>query len=112
MDAAEPDGRGVRPEFVDGQREALGVKPGCFAMGAGLVDALTPVGDDQGDERTGPGNHAEGKLHQVEECRRVQFRLAVDLLEVQQVHQAVEDPTGHQDCGGEGDDQGRPTLTM
>ncbi|WP_353962221.1 hypothetical protein [Streptomyces anulatus] len=60
VDAAEPDGRGVRAEFVDGLGEAFGVKPSCFAVGACFVDALAAVGDDQGDERTGPGNHSEG----------------------------------------------------
>ncbi|WP_461025913.1 hypothetical protein [Streptomyces sparsus] len=31
-------------------------------MGAGLIHALAAVGDDQGDERAGPGDHAEGEL--------------------------------------------------
>jgi hypothetical protein len=71
-------------------------------VGADLVDALTAVGHDQGDERTGPGDHSEREFHQVEECLRVELRGAVDLLEVQQVHQAVEDAAGDQDRGDEG----------
>ncbi|WP_199813207.1 hypothetical protein [Streptomyces aureocirculatus] len=54
VDAAEADGWGVGAEFVDGLGEALGVQPGGFAVGAGLVDALAAVGDDQDDERAGP----------------------------------------------------------
>ncbi|MFD6243130.1 MULTISPECIES: hypothetical protein [Streptomyces] len=106
MDAPKSDGWGVRAEFVDGLREALGVEPGGLAVGAGFVDALTAVGDDQGDERTGPGDHAKGKLHQVEERLRVELCGGVDLLEVQQVHQAIEDTAGHQDRGDEGEGQG------
>ncbi|MEU1777008.1 hypothetical protein ABZ601_31450 [Streptomyces sp. NPDC012842] len=47
VNATEPDGRGVRAEFVDSLGKAFAVEP----VGAGLVDALAAVGDDQGDER-------------------------------------------------------------
>ncbi|WP_158718779.1 hypothetical protein [Streptomyces griseus] len=101
MDASEPDGREVGAEFVDGLGEAFGVEPGGFAMGAGLVDALAAVGDDQGDERAGPRDHPEGEFHQVEERLRVQLRGVVDLLDVQEQDQAVEDAARDQDRGGE-----------
>ncbi|MFI2906953.1 hypothetical protein ACG2OD_01600 [Streptomyces sp. PDY-4] len=91
VDASEPDGRGVGSEFVDGLGEAFGMEPGGFAVGAGFVHALAAVGDDQGDERAGPGDHAEGEFHQVEEGLGIKLRGGVDLLEVQQVYQAVED---------------------
>ncbi|WP_435853579.1 hypothetical protein [Streptomyces sparsogenes] len=74
---------------------------GC---GLGLVDALAAVGDDQGNERAGPGDHSEGKIHQVEECLRVELRSGVDLLEAQQVHQPIEDPAIDQDRSSEGDE--------
>ncbi|MCX5434735.1 hypothetical protein OHU11_41895 (plasmid) [Streptomyces sp. NBC_00257] len=73
-------------------------------MSTSLIDALTAVGNDQGDERASPGDHSEGELHQVEECLRVELRCGVDLLEVQYIHQAVEHASGHQDCGHEGDE--------
>jgi len=46
----------------------------------------------------------EGELHQGEECLGVELRGAVDLLEVQQVHQAAENAVGHQDRSDEGDE--------
>ncbi|MBU6530970.1 hypothetical protein [Streptomyces mayonensis] len=78
-------------------------------MSTGFVDALTAVSSDQGDECAGPGNRAEGKLHQVERLG-VELCGGVDLLELQQVHPAVEDAAGHQDRGDAGDDRGRPSL--
>ncbi len=109
VDATKPDGRGVGAEFVDGVGEAFGVEAGGFAAGAGFVDALAAVGDDQGDERAGPGDHAEGELHQVEEGFRVELRGGVDLLEVQQHHQAVEGASCGQYRGGEREGQ-RPAA--
>lgn len=43
------------------------MQPGGLTVGAGLVDALATIGNDQGDERTSPGDHLEGEFHQVEE---------------------------------------------
>ncbi|WP_235023612.1 hypothetical protein [Streptomyces sp. WAC05374] len=106
VDAAEPDGSGVRAESLDGLGEAFGVEPGSLAVRPGLINALAAVGDDQSDERAGPGDHAEGELDQVEERLGVELRGGVDLLEVQEVHQAVEDASGHDDRGDEGDGQG------
>ncbi|MET7887800.1 DUF6233 domain-containing protein [Streptomyces avermitilis] len=60
VNASELDGWGVGSEFVDGLGEALGVQPRVFTVGAGFVDALAAVGDDQGDERTGASDDAEG----------------------------------------------------
>ncbi|MDK1476947.1 hypothetical protein QNO07_26730 [Streptomyces sp. 549] len=108
MDATEPHGGGVGAEFVDGLGEALGVQAGGFTVGAGLIHALAAVGDDQGDERAGPGHHPEGQLHQVEQRVGVELRRTVDLAEVQQHHQPMEDTTGDQHRRGEGDGQ-RPT---
>jgi len=110
VDAAEPDGWGIRAKSLDGLGEPFGAEPGGFAVGAGFVDALAAVGDDQGDEHAGPDDHAEGKLHQDEKCFRIEFLRGVDLLEVQQVHQAVEDSAGHQNRGHEGDGQGPADL--
>ncbi|WP_440582006.1 hypothetical protein [Streptomyces flavofungini] len=103
MDAPELDSWRVRAEFVDGLGEAFGVQPGGFAVGAGFVDALAEVGDDQRDERTGPGDHAEGELHQVEERLRVELRGAVELLEAEQERQPVKDAARHKDRGAEGE---------
>lgn len=89
----------------NGLGEALGVQPGGLAVGAGLVDALAAVGDDQGDERTCPSDHPEGEFHQVEERLRIQLRGGVDLLEVQQDYQAVEDAARDQDRSDEGQNQ-------
>ncbi|MGW2112377.1 hypothetical protein [Streptomyces sp. NPDC001948] len=110
VDAAKSDGWGIGAEFVDGLGKALGVQPGGLAVGAGFVDALAAVGDDQGNECTGPGDHPEGKLHQVEERLRVELRGGVDLLEVQQDDQSVEDAARNQDRGDEGQDQGSADL--
>lgn len=68
VNAAELDGWGVGSEFVDGLGEALGVQARVFAVGAGFVDALAAVGDDQGNESTCAGHDAEGELDQVKEC--------------------------------------------
>ncbi|GAA5608779.1 hypothetical protein Sgri01_07148 [Streptomyces griseus] len=105
VDATESDGWGVGAEFVDGLGEALGVEPGGLAVSAGFVDALAAVGDDQGDECTGTGDHSEGELHQVEERLRVELRGGTDLLDVQQDYQEVEDAARDQDRGGEGEGQ-------
>ncbi|MFC8075035.1 hypothetical protein ACFUN8_05800 [Streptomyces sp. NPDC057307] len=67
MDAAEADGGGVGAQLLKGLSEAFGVEPGGFAVGARLVDTPASIGDDQGDERTGPGNYPEGELHQIDE---------------------------------------------
>ncbi|WP_405966210.1 hypothetical protein [Streptomyces sp. NBC_00015] len=106
MDAAEADGQGVRAELVDCLGETLGVESSGFAVGAGLVDTMATVGDDQGDEGARPGHHPEGELHQVEERFRVELGGAVDLLEVEQLHQAVEDGARGQNRSDEGDGQG------
>ncbi|MFC8201586.1 hypothetical protein ACFUTV_40295 [Streptomyces sp. NPDC057298] len=103
VDAAELDGWGVGSEFVDGLGEAFGVEAGGFAVGAGLVDALAAVGDDEGDEGSGSGDHSEGEFHQVEECLGVEFRGAVDFLEVEQYYQSVKNCACDQDGGGEGE---------
>lgn len=106
VDAVKLDGRRVRAELLDGLGEAFGVEPGGFAVGAGVIDALAAVGD----ERAGPSDHAEGEFDQVEESFGVEFLGGVDLLNVQQVHQAAEDAAGHQDRGGEGGGQGPADL--
>ncbi|MGW2749120.1 hypothetical protein [Streptomyces sp. NPDC001450] len=67
VDASEADGWRVGSEFVDGLGEALGVQSGGFPVGAGFVDALPTVGDNQGDESTGTGHDTEGELDQVKE---------------------------------------------
>ncbi|MEU3704489.1 hypothetical protein AB0E82_19645 [Streptomyces anulatus] len=90
VDASEPDSWGVRAELVDCLGEALGVQPGSLTVGTRLVDVLTAVPDDEGDERASPGYHAEGELHDVEKRLGVELRGCVDLLEVQQDDQAVE----------------------
>ncbi|MFH8411395.1 hypothetical protein ACH4FX_42565 [Streptomyces sp. NPDC018019] len=105
MDATEPNGRAVRAKFVDRRGETLSVGPGGFAVGTGLVDALAAVGDDEGDEGTGPGDHSEGEFHQVEERLGAELGGGVDLLEAEQQHQPVEDAARDQDCGGEGEAQ-------
>ncbi|GGV97421.1 hypothetical protein GCM10015535_68760 [Streptomyces gelaticus] len=105
MNPAEPDRGRLGPEFVDGLGETLRVQPGRFPVGPGLVDALPTVGDDQGDECAGSGDHPEGEFHQVEERLGVELGGGVDLLEVEQHHQPVEDAARGQDRGGEGEGQ-------
>ncbi|MFD4116809.1 hypothetical protein ACFWSJ_25575 [Streptomyces niveus] len=101
MDATEAYGWGDVAELRDSGGEAFGVEPRGFAVSAGLIHALAVVGDDQGDEGTGPGDHPEGKFHQVKERLRVKLGGGVNLLEVEQHHQPVEDD----DCGGKGESQ-------
>ncbi|MFD9052675.1 hypothetical protein [Streptomyces zaomyceticus] len=81
--------------MFDGLDEPFGVEPGGFPVRSGFIDALAAVGDDQGYECASPGDHSEGELHQVEERFRVELRGAVDLLEIQQLHQAVEDASSY-----------------
>ncbi|MFJ3806100.1 hypothetical protein ACIPWE_06985 [Streptomyces sp. NPDC090073] len=71
MDAAEANRGRVRAGFVDGLGEPFRVEPGGFAVGAGLIGALAAGGDDQGDERAGPGDYSEGQFHQVEKRLRL-----------------------------------------
>jgi hypothetical protein len=94
--------------LFDGLGEALGVEAGGFAAGAGLVHSLASVGDDRGDERTGPGDYPEGELHQVEEGLGVDLRAAVDRLDVQQYHQPAEGAARDQDRSDESEGW-RPT---
>ncbi|MGQ4410380.1 hypothetical protein ACN6K8_001554 [[Kitasatospora] papulosa] len=103
VDAAEPDGRGVRAELVDGLGEALSVEPGGFPVGASLINTLAAIGHDQGDKRASPGDHPERELHQVEERLGVQLGGAVDFLKIKQIHQAIEDAARHKDRGEESD---------
>ncbi|MFJ3099588.1 hypothetical protein, partial [Streptomyces hydrogenans] len=103
VDTSETDRRRLRAELVDDRGEALCVEPGGVAVGAGLIDTLATVGHDQGDERSGSGDDAEGQLHQVEERFPVKLRGAVDLLEVQHDDQGVKDAACYQDRGDERD---------
>lgn len=66
MHTAEAYCGGLLAELGDGGGEALGVQPGGITQGAVLNDPLAPVGHDQGDQGTGPGNHTERQFHQVE----------------------------------------------
>ncbi|MFT9474742.1 hypothetical protein [Streptomyces sp. 11-1-2] len=110
VNATEPDGRGVGAELFDGLGEALGMEPGGLPVSAYLVDALATVGNDQGDERAGPGDHSEGELHQVEKRLRVELGGAVDPPEAQKDHQTVEDTARDTNAATKVTAKARPTL--
>ncbi|MGO4418569.1 hypothetical protein AB4Z54_07355, partial [Streptomyces sp. MCAF7] len=63
IDAAEPDGGGGVPELRDGVAEPFVVETGRVAKCCVLIDALTPVGNDQGHQRTCAGHDTEGDFH-------------------------------------------------
>lgn len=45
-----------------------------MAQGAVLIDPLSPVCHDQGNQSTGPGDHSERQFHQVENVLGVSRR--------------------------------------
>lgn len=107
---AEADRDGFVAELGDGGSEAFAVQTGVVSQGAILVEALAPVGDDQGDEGAGPGHHAEGKLHQVEERLGVDARLGLEPAGAEQAPPGVEHAGGDGDCGDEGQKEGDPDF--
>ncbi len=99
--APEAHGGGLLTQLGDGGGEALGMQPGGVPPRPVLVDALTPVGHDQGDQGTGPGDHAERQLHQVEQRLRGEPALGLEALGAEQVPGGQERRPGHGERGDE-----------
>ncbi|WP_435813030.1 hypothetical protein [Streptomyces rochei] len=102
VDSTKADGWGIRTELVDGLGEALGVEPGGFPVSASLIDTLAAVGDDQSNKCAGPGYHAEGQLHQVEESLGVDASFGFQAASAEKVPAGVEHGSGDRKCSEEG----------
>ncbi|MGW6688718.1 hypothetical protein [Streptomyces sp. NPDC054961] len=102
MDGAGADGLGLFAELGDGLGEAFRVQASVFAQGSGLVNALTPIAVDQGEQGSGARDHAEGDLHKAEQLPGPEVLLGCQPLDAEQLPPGVERHGGGEDRGGEG----------
>ncbi|MGW3669190.1 tyrosine-type recombinase/integrase [Streptomyces sp. NPDC005141] len=64
------------------------MQPGGLAVGAGLIDALSAVGDDEGDERACPGDQSNGEFNRPRRLARVGVCIPPSPGEIESLFQA------------------------